>query len=389
MVSAAGQQAAGHGEPGISVVVPVRERVTELRRLLDSLRVAIGHCAEPVEIIVVDDSAVSAADEHRRNCGRYGARYVRGPRHVGAKRNAGVALARYDLVLFIDSDCRATPKLLRRHAAALRAAPPRVAATAGPTEVEASDGVVFRLMRRSDLLNGDLERPRDRARLPWATTSNLMVRTAAFRAVGGFVEESLTVVGGEDVDLGLKLTARGFEIRCVADATVVHDRGSSDSLRAACRRLYTYGRSEQWLVTVHPGHRRARLNPVSTLAAAAVLAAATARRSRGRSWAVLPIAAAVLLGRDARRRYAPPHLAGVDGGGRSVRAALEATACAAVDWAFDLGATVAAGQLRRPDLLFAGFAAPTDGAGTDEVPTDGAPGTDRAPGSTDGGGITK
>lgn len=331
---------------GVSMVVPVRDRVRLLDRLLASLAPAVARVTEPVEMIVVDDSGPVAAAAHRRTCSRYGARYVRGPRHVGAKRNAGVAVATGDLILFVDSDCRATPELLSRHLAAMRAAPPAVAASAGPTEVEGAGTAVFDVMRRSVLLNGDLERPRRAGRVPWATTSNLMVRADAFRAVGGFVERSLTAVGGEDVDFGLRLTAAGYEIQCEPPAVVVHDRSSSDSLRAAARRLYTYGRSEQWLATVHPHYRRARLNAVSALGAAALAAGALSRPSRGRSWTLPAALFALLLAREVPRRCAR---------GEPPTAVLEATACTLVDWTFDLGAAVAAVQLGRPRLLFAGF----------------------------------
>jgi hypothetical protein len=332
---------------GLSVVVPVKGRVPQLRRLLASLRAATGACEEPVEVLVVDDSGPPEARAHQDSCAAFQARYLRGPRHVGAKRNAGVRAAAHDLVLFIDSDCLATPQLLRRHVHTLRTCGDEVGAVAGPTFVQGADTAVFRIMSRSKLLNSAFEWPAQARRVGWATTSNLAVRRSAFEAVGGFAERPLTVVGGEDVDLGLRLTEAGHAIVCDPAAVVAHDKSSIESLATVCRRLVTYGRSGQWLLQVHPRRGRPKLNRVSALSAVAVAGAATARATGGAGLLLLPAVAGVLLALDTRER--------LGGDAPTPRALAESLACAGLDWAFDLGEFLAAWQLRRPDRLFTGF----------------------------------
>ncbi|TDB82454.1 glycosyltransferase family 2 protein [Micromonospora sp. KC721] len=339
----------GTDRPGVSVIVPVKGRVAETRRMLQSIMVAAAQCPETVETILVDDSTPQDARQHQINCDRYGARYVRGPRHVGAKRNRGAELAVHDLLLFIDSDCRASPDLLRRYVAGMRAAPPQVVGIAGPTVVEHSKTRVFEIMRRSHLLNGDLEMPGAGRPLAWATTSNLFLRRSALRAVGGFAERTVGATGGEDVDLGLRLTGRGWIIRSDPDALVTHDRMSTDTVRSVCRRLYGYGRSEQWLSTVYPHLRRPRLMPIVALGLTAGIAVVTAHRSRGRSLLLLPVAGATAVGLGAVLRYAddePP------------RRLSHAAARTMLEWVFDLGAVAEAVRLRRPVLLFTGFRSP-------------------------------
>ena len=331
--------------PGVSVVVPVRGRVAATERMLASVRAAAARCPEPVEVLLVDDSGPEDAVRHREQCERHGARYLRGPRHVGAKRNLGARHASHDLLLFIDSDCRASPGLLRRYVRTIRMAT-GTAGLAGPTVVVESPTAVVRIMRRSSLLYGGPKRPAAGDELEWAATSNLLLRTTAFEAVGGFAERSLTVVAGEDVDLGLRLTRQGFTLRAEPDAEVVHDRLGPESVRSVWRRLYRYGRSQQWLTVVHPDRRVPRCNPVVAVGAAAVAALAAAPATRGRSMVLIPATAALALGLRARARFAP-------GGGP--RAVADAVACAALECAFDLGAAVAAVQLRRPGLLFTGF----------------------------------
>lgn len=348
---------------GISVIVPAKGRVAGVRALLESLESAAQGFPEPVEILLVDDSDPAAAEQHRESCEKFGATYVPGPRHVGAKRNLGAEHAAHDLLMFIDSDCCAASDLLRRHSSTLRSADPDVGGVAGPTKLIDSDSVVQRIMSRGTLLNGDLERPFTHRQLLWATTSNLMVRREAFVAAGGFPEKSLTVVGGEDVEFGLRLVDKGYRIICDAEAQVTHS-GSSETLRAVCRRLITYGRSEQWLCTVRPHRRSYRLNAVSATAAAIGVSLVLGERRPARLLAATLVTAGTVLGARVRRSL---------GEDRSPRALLENATCCAVEMSFDLGAAVAALELRRPDLLVSGFSVDeseyviTEGIGTARV----------------------
>lgn len=107
--------------PSVSVVVPVRGRVAATERMLAGVRAA-ARCPEPVEVLLVDDSGPEDAARHREQCERHGARYLRGPRHAGRKRNLGAAHASHDLLLFLGSDCRASPGLLRRYVKTIRMA---------------------------------------------------------------------------------------------------------------------------------------------------------------------------------------------------------------------------------------------------------------------------
>ncbi len=336
-------------QQGMSVVVPVKGRVPLMRAQLASLRVAMDHSPGPSEVIVVDDSEPSDAVLHQANCLEFGARYVRGPRHVGAKRNLGVERAAYDLVLFTDSDCRVPPDIIERHIKTLRGADASVGGVAGPTFVEQRQSPANRVMRWSKLINDDLERPQRCATVTWATTTNLAVRRDVFVEVGGFPSESLDHVGGEDCDLGIKISDAGYKIVCDAGAVVVHDQDIVGSLASAGRRLYGYGRSEQWVCSVHPHHRRPALNAFTVATAAAAVGTALAARTRGRSLLAVPAALGILVAVRAHR------LRGDDD--TLVGGAAERLTCASVDLMFDLGGFTAAVEMRRPSMLFTGLKA--------------------------------
>lgn len=234
---------------GISVVIPTRNSNDTLPGLLRSLNRARVELALPHEVIVVDDSDEASRPEVERLCALNRARLLRGGSHVGGKRNLGAAAARFDVILFVDSDCRASPGLLREHRAAY--ALPGVDACAGPVRF---------LGRRSWIWPGiewgghaaPFSLPARLPRLAWSPTANLSVRRACFETIGGFDETSPPAPGAEDMDLGVRLTEAGFALHTNPRALVWHDRRSWSSLRAMLRRLARYGRGESWMMERHP-----------------------------------------------------------------------------------------------------------------------------------------
>jgi len=201
-------------------------------------------------------------------------------------------------------------------------------------------------MRWSKLINDDLERPQRCATIAWATTTNLAVRRKVFEEVGGFPSETLDNVGGEDCDLGLKMSDAGYRIVCDPEPVVIHDHAITDSLATAGRRLYGYGRAEQWVCSVHPRHRRPVVNAFTVGTVAAAVGVALAPRTSGRSLLVAPVLLGLLVGARARR---------LRGDDQPVGTVAECIACASVELMFDLGGFVAALELRRPSMFFSGL----------------------------------
>lgn len=333
---------------GVTVVIPVRGRAAMLRTTLSGLARACRNCTAPVEVLVIDDSDPTARRANEESCRAYGARLIDGPRSVAAKRNLGARLARHDLLLFLDSDCMPAADLLTRHLAAIRRAPDRVAGIAGLTETPAvEDRLLLRLLQQNiQELNGGFDWPRQFERIGWATTSNLLVRRAVFVELCGFDETTLTVVGGEDVDFGLRLTLAGYEIACAQDAVVSHDPRSQNSVRETLRRLFTYGRSVAWLCARYPERRTVSVNPVAATAVATAVAVVARPRLRPVAAAGVAVMVGAMFVRHARPRYAtadPRHRV------------LECVVSTLVAWSYDAGQLVGAVQLGRPVDAFHNF----------------------------------
>jgi GT2 family glycosyltransferase len=325
--------------PGVSVVVPTRDCGETLPALFDSLDRARGALPVPNEVIVVDDSRPAARVELERLCAQHDVRLLPGGRHVGAKRNLGAAAARFELLVFVDSDCRASAGLLLEHWRAHVAG--GVAACAGPVEFAGRRSWLWPAMDHLGL-TVTFGLPAVRSRLTWSPTANLSVSRRCFEAIGGFDESLPSPGGSEDVDLGLRLTARGLAIECSAQARAVHDTATWNSLPAMLRRMARYGRSEPRLierhptraVTTFPGH----LTLVALGAGLWLAIGLLGRGSPGPLLAALWVAAywTAWTGRILRYGWPEPDMV------------LALVTSAALDAAHEAGRVVGAWTLRRP-----------------------------------------
>mgnify|MGYP001600154500 CR=1 FL=1 len=95
----------------LSVVIATRNRAALLDGALTSLRAQIG--APPLQIVVVDNGSTDAT---RATAERHGATYVYEAQPNRARaRNAGLAVAAGELVLFIDDDVILPPYFVAAH----------------------------------------------------------------------------------------------------------------------------------------------------------------------------------------------------------------------------------------------------------------------------------
>lgn len=107
-------------EPGVSVVIPVRDRRLLLRRALDSV---LAQTRAADEIIVVDDGScdgMSGELPHRYPTVRL---LVTRGRGVSAARNHGIRASRHEWCALLDSDDAWRPRKLERQLECARATP--------------------------------------------------------------------------------------------------------------------------------------------------------------------------------------------------------------------------------------------------------------------------
>jgi glycosyltransferase involved in cell wall biosynthesis len=250
-----------------TVIVPTYNRSGLLRHTLDSL-VRQDLPARSYEVIVVDDGSSDDTEAvvtefHDRLDIRYFFQPDEGFR-VAKARNVGIANARADICVFVDSGVILHSGCLRAHLASHRSAEGPMAVcgyvygfnldnehadvlarfdlTAPDRTIDAFREAGAALDIREDFYArygddfGDLP-------APWLMywTCNTSADTALLREVGGF-DEAFQCWGGEDVDLGYRLYRSGARFLVNRDASSIHcpHEKVNDHLQAAALDNYRY-----------------------------------------------------------------------------------------------------------------------------------------------------
>lgn len=233
----------------ISVVTPTHGRAPLVDRMLRSLGTARAAFDGPSEVIVVDSSPDREGDAIREACRIYGAHYVRHDvNDVRRKRNAGILESRHDVVLFVDSDCEADGALLAEHARAHTSA---CGGVAGLTHFVGPENWVWRAVRETSVLDSFSQVERAEI-VPWAPTCNVSYRRDVLFEIGLFYEGFPFRLGGDDVDLGLRVTDSGHAIVCNSRAVVHHTRETWSTFRLIARRQFRWGRMHLHVIERHP-----------------------------------------------------------------------------------------------------------------------------------------
>lgn len=204
---------------------------------------------------------------------------VRGPAGAGpaAARNLGVARTTEELVVFVDADVEVHPDAFTRIRVAF-AADPRLAAVFGSYD-DAPDapGVVSRF--RNLLHHHVHQGAAGPAETFWSGLG--AVRRDAFDEVGGFDAERYPGATIEDIDLGMRLHARGLPLRL--DPAIQGTHLKRWTLRGMIRTDFA-GRGVPWVaLMLRRRHVPAGLNlgwrhRLSALASLAALAGLVTRR---------------------------------------------------------------------------------------------------------------
>lgn len=214
--------------PTLSVVVPVRNGVPLLRRLLSAL--AAEQLQGHFEVVVADNASTDGTRLLAESFAQLlDVRVVEvTTRGVSAARNCGVIAARSEIVVLLDHDDVIKPGYLQAMADAL----------------QEHDLVASRIEVETD-------RPWSRARevpqtaglgnsgwLPWAYGATLGFRRERYLAVGGCDEE--LVGGGDDIDFCWRAQMNGADLHWVPSAVLryrIPDRPWS-----LFKQGYSYGR---------------------------------------------------------------------------------------------------------------------------------------------------
>jgi glycosyltransferase involved in cell wall biosynthesis len=225
----------------ISVVVISKDEAS-LDETLTAVAAQAAALDLPAELVVVDAS--QGRLDHIRARHQAQVRWIDFEAPPGVEvsiphqRNAGVAAAVGETIVFTDAGCHPEPGWL--------------AALVGPVREgeQLAVGLTLALPGRAGLYD---RMARQALQSPYVTecsTINLAFRRTVFDAVGGFDQD---FAYGSDVDFSWRVIDAGYRIRSVPGAVVRHDWGTS---RRQLRRSYVYGRARARLYRKHPGRLR-------------------------------------------------------------------------------------------------------------------------------------
>jgi glycosyltransferase involved in cell wall biosynthesis len=236
--------------PKVSVVIPSKNRCALLARSIDRIE-SQTVSREHYEVIVIDNDSVddtrNVLEEKARTYSnlKFGVQEKPG---AAATRNAGLQLARGEVILFIDDDVQAESTLIDTHLD--RHAKSSNVAVIGAVSVPWGDTTdpFLRYLRDHRILN-----PYTPSKGPidfsYYHTCNVSTPTNALLRVGGF-NENFKVYGMEDIELGYRLEKDGCRMVFAPEARAVHYRFPEywDFLERSEKAGYSLG----YLIRVHP-----------------------------------------------------------------------------------------------------------------------------------------
>jgi len=233
---------------GISVIVPVKGRVTYLEKLLESIVEAKNYTSNPIEIIVVDDSSKETKLEVEALCKKFQAEYHYLQKGVSEKRNYGIKIAKFSIILFADSDCEVERDVFNEHLKCYNSE--EVGGCTGFTEFVGKKTRLWNIIEKMSFLY-PFQWAKLKSYVSWAPCTNISFRKDVIEKVDGFRSMLPPKEAGEDVDLGYRITSLGYKICCNANAKVYHTRETWANLSQFIERTFRFGKGEYYLMKNH------------------------------------------------------------------------------------------------------------------------------------------
>ena len=213
-------QSVAAGAPVLAVVIPTRERLALVNRLLAALEVQQRLAAGSWEVLVVVDGSADGTADSLTSMNFGFPLTTLELRHSGAgsARNMGWTNTQAPLVLFLDDDLVPNPTLLAQHIAAHRRHPKAVVlGHVSPDHTMQPDAWTF----YDQATMADRYASLGRTEIPSGihVGGNFSVQRRHLEQVGGFDDHLLI---SEHIDLGFRLAEIGLEFVYEPEAEAVH-----------------------------------------------------------------------------------------------------------------------------------------------------------------------
>lgn len=271
--------------PRFSVIVPVYNRIDEVRDLMESL--AAQTCDDFEAVIVEDGSTEPCREVVEAYAGKVDVRYFyKDNEGRSIARNYGLERAKGDYFVFFDSDCVIPPCYFEILSAALDRNP--VECFGGPDAAHESFSDTQKAISyamTSFLTTGGIRGGKVQMEKFTPRTFNMGYSRRVYDCVGGFRE-----MFSEDIDMSTRIRRAGFSIGLIREAYVYHKRRGN--LRKFARQVYVFGMSRVTLKLLYPDSLKlVHLLPAAFLAGSVAMVLLGVFVSL---WFLLPLAVYIL-----------------------------------------------------------------------------------------------
>lgn len=237
----------------ISIVIPTNGRVNLVQRLLRSLKDETeNYSYGETEIIVVNSGDSKPSSQIKVLCDRYNADFYQGENSVRKKRNLGIQKAKYEIVLFLDSDVAAKPGLIAAHAQTyLKAQEANLGGVFGLTKFVGKKTWWWKVVEQTTYLDSFSFAEK----FPynhWTIGNNVSFYRSVLLEVGMFEENFPFPLGGDDLDLSYRITKTGYLIKSCPEAVTLHSTETWNNPKAIQNRTRRWGAMEYYISQRHP-----------------------------------------------------------------------------------------------------------------------------------------
>ncbi|WP_300021021.1 glycosyltransferase [uncultured Maribacter sp.] len=204
-----------------SFIIPVYNRPNEIKELLDSLR--LQSYDNTFEVVIVEDGSTISSEEVIGDYVDYLAiSYYKKPNSgPGDSRNYGMARAKGNYFIVLDSDCILPPQYLVEAEKSLR--DNFVHCYGGPDAAHESFSTVQKAINyamTSFLTTGGIRGGKKAVDKFQPRSFNMGISKEAFENVGGYGN----IHPGEDPDLTIRIWNKGYKTKLISEAFVYHKR---------------------------------------------------------------------------------------------------------------------------------------------------------------------